>query len=107
VPGPHQPEALERTVAKLGRAAGDAADAGRRISVDIEADNTHDVALRKALAEGSRIHLQYYVPARDEVTSRDVDPLRMVVVDGRWPGFARGILPVVRESHHDADRDYA
>jgi len=83
VPGPHQPEALERTVAKLERAAGDAADAGRRISVDIEADSTHDVALRKALAEGSRIHLQYYVPARDEVTSRDVDPLRMVVVDGR------------------------
>jgi len=83
VPGPHQPEAFERVVAKLERAAGDAADAGRRVAVDIEADNTHDTALRVALGEQKRIHLHYYVPARDEVTSRDVDPLRLVVVDGR------------------------
>ncbi|HVQ88105.1 MAG TPA: WYL domain-containing protein [Actinomycetes bacterium] len=83
VPGPHKRDALERVVAKLERAAGDAADAGRRIAVDIESDDAHAPQLRKALADGCRIHLLYYVPARDEVTERDVDPLRLVVVDGR------------------------
>ena len=83
VPGPHGRDAMDRAVAKLERAAGDAADAGRRIAVDIEADDAHAPQLRRALADQRRIHLRYYVPARDEVTERDVDPLRLVVVDGR------------------------
>ena len=83
VPGPHKRDALDRTVAKLERAAGDAADAGRRIAVDIEADAAHATELGSALANGRRIHLRYYVPARDQVTERDVDPIRLVVVDGR------------------------
>lgn len=83
VPGPHARDALDRAVAKLERAAGDAADAGRRVAVQIEGDVGHAEELRKALADGRRIHLRYYVPARDEVTDRDVDPLRLVVVDGR------------------------
>jgi proteasome accessory factor C len=29
------------------------------------------------------LHLRYHVPARDETTERDVDPMRVVVVDGR------------------------
>jgi len=83
VPGPHERDAMHRAVAKLERAAGDAADAERRIAVDIEADDAHAASLHRALADRKRIHLQYYVPARDEVTSRDVDPIRLVVVDGR------------------------
>jgi proteasome accessory factor C len=83
VPGPHERAAMDRAVAKLERAAGDAADAGRRIAVDIEADAAHAGELGEALASKRRIHLRYYVPARDEVTERDVDPIRLVVVDGR------------------------
>jgi proteasome accessory factor C len=83
VPGPHDRDAMDRTVAKLERAAGDAADAGRSIAVDIEADAVHATELGAALADRRRIHLRYYVPARDEVTERDVDPIRLVVVDGR------------------------
>ena len=30
-----------------------------------------------------RLHLSYYVPGRDEATERDVDPMRLVMVDGR------------------------
>ena len=29
------------------------------------------------------MHLRYYVPGRDEATERDVDPMRLLVVDGR------------------------
>jgi proteasome accessory factor C len=30
------------------------------------------------------VHLRYLVPARDEATERDVDPMRVVGIDGRW-----------------------
>jgi len=39
--------------------------------------------VREALATGRRVHLSYYVPGRDEATERDVDPMRLLVVDGR------------------------
>ena len=39
--------------------------------------------IRAALAAGGRLHLRYYVPGRDEATERDVDPMRLLVVDGR------------------------
>ena len=29
------------------------------------------------------MHLRYYVPGRDEATERDVDPMRLLVVEGR------------------------
>jgi proteasome accessory factor C len=29
------------------------------------------------------VHLRYYVPGRDEATERDVDPMRLLVVEGR------------------------
>jgi len=38
--------------------------------------------LTGALAQGRRVHLAYWVPSRDERTERDVDPWRLVVVDG-------------------------
>jgi proteasome accessory factor C len=39
--------------------------------------------VRRALADGRRLHLAYYVPGRDETTERDVDPMRLLIVDGR------------------------
>jgi proteasome accessory factor C len=40
--------------------------------------------IRDALARERRLHLTYFVPARDETTERDVDPVRLLMVDGRW-----------------------
>ena len=40
--------------------------------------------VRRALADGRRVHLTYFVPFRDETTERDVDPMRVLLVDGRW-----------------------
>jgi proteasome accessory factor C len=39
--------------------------------------------INTALRAGKRIHLRYYVPDRDEATERDVDPMRLLVVEGR------------------------
>jgi proteasome accessory factor C len=39
--------------------------------------------LRDALTRHRRVHLSYYVPGRDEATERDVDPMRLLIVEGR------------------------
>ncbi|MGE5765115.1 MAG: helix-turn-helix transcriptional regulator, partial [Mycobacterium leprae] len=84
LPGMTERDAVDRALAKLERAAGDAAAAAQRVRVALEADEEPVVGtVRDALATGRRLHLRYYVPGRDEVTERDVDPLRLLVVDGR------------------------
>jgi proteasome accessory factor C len=52
--------------------------------------------MQEALGSGRRIHLRYYVPGRDEATERDVDPMRLLVVEGRtylegWCRSAEGV----------------
>lgn len=91
VPGIVDRAAIDRTLAKLEQALGQgqAASAGAassRIHVDIapEAAPEHLAALRTALDEHRRVHLRYLVPSRDETTERDVDPMRLTNVDGRW-----------------------
>jgi predicted DNA-binding transcriptional regulator YafY len=84
VPGLHDREALERTMAKLEAAAGEAALASAQVSVEVEGEADVLVAARTALAGGCRLHLTYFVPTRDETTERDVDPMRVVLMDGRW-----------------------
>jgi proteasome accessory factor C len=39
--------------------------------------------LRDALGRRRRVHMSYYVPGRDEATERDVDPMRLLIVEGR------------------------
>ncbi len=82
VPSPAGPDTLDRVIVKLERAAGDAADAHRHVTVAIEGSDLAQEALSTALRQGRRLALRYYVPARDEVTSREVDPIRLLVVDG-------------------------
>lgn len=91
IPGLTERDALDRTLAKLEAAASaDAAAsvdaARRRIQVDMGSDAREATlaALRDALARRRRVHLRYLVPARDEATERDVDPMRLTSVDGRW-----------------------
>ncbi|NAZ88030.1 helix-turn-helix transcriptional regulator [Kineococcus indalonis] len=89
VPGLHDREALDGAMAKLVEATGEAAAAAGAVRVDVRPGD--DEALegvlatcRRALAEHRRLHLAYLVPSRDELTERDVDPMRLVTVDGRW-----------------------
>jgi proteasome accessory factor C len=84
VPGLHDRDALDRTMAKLEAAAGDAALTSAQVSVEVEGESAVLAAARRALAGGRRLHLTYFVPTRDETTERDVDPMRVVLMDGRW-----------------------
>jgi predicted DNA-binding transcriptional regulator YafY len=84
VPGLHDRDALERTLAKLEAAAGEAALAAAQVSVEVEGEAEMLATARQALAANRRVHLTYFVPTRDETTERDVDPMRVVMVDGRW-----------------------
>ena len=85
--------ALSRTIAKLEAAAGEAAAASAQVAVQV-APVPEGAAqgvlgqVRKALESARRVHLSYYVPGRDEATERDVDPMRLLVVEGR--GYLEG-----------------
>jgi len=83
VPGLHDREVLERTLLKLEAAAGEAAAPSTQVRVEVEARGPL-ADVRRALETGRRVHLTYFVPARDETTERDVDPMRVLLVDGRW-----------------------
>jgi proteasome accessory factor C len=76
-------DALNRALAKLEEATGEAARVAERLSVAFEARDVVLSALQRALAGGRLIHLRYYVPSRDELTERDVDPIRIALVSGR------------------------
>jgi proteasome accessory factor C len=77
--------ALSRTIAKLEAAAGTAAAASAQVAVQVDSRGARELAarVRDALDRGRRLHLSYYVPGRDEATERDVDPMRLLVVEGR------------------------
>ncbi len=84
VPGLHDRDALDRTLAKLEAAAGDAALVSAQVTVEVEGEADALTAARQAIASNRRLHLRYFVPTRDETTERDVDPMRVLLVDGRW-----------------------
>ena len=92
LPAPGGNDALDRVIAKLERAAGDAASTHRQVSVKIQsavdADETARRQIADALRDRRRVTLEYYVPARDEVATRDVDPRRLMVVEGH--GYLEG-----------------
>jgi proteasome accessory factor C len=83
--GQAESSALSRTIAKLEAAAGEAAAPAAQVTVQVDRNAEQSVAaqMREALASGRRVHLSYYVPTRDEATERDVDPMRLLVVEGR------------------------
>jgi len=84
VPGPHDRAALAGATTKLESAAGEALTAadGLTVAVDTPRDPEVSAAVTRALAEGRALHLTY-VGAIDERTDRDVDPMRVLTLEGR------------------------
>lgn len=70
-------QALLRATAKLETAAGDTARVSSRVSVTFEAEGGVFADVDRAIAERRRLWLRYYSPARDELTEREVDPIRL------------------------------
>ncbi|HVT69679.1 MAG TPA: WYL domain-containing protein, partial [Trebonia sp.] len=108
-PGPHEPgrgepgdgvhsDAVARLIAKIEAAAGAVGAPPSQVSIQIDRPNArgHAAALTAALAARKRVHLRHYVERRDEVTERDVDPMRLLVAEGRtylegWCRRAEGV----------------
>ena len=80
---PDRPPALERVLAKLESAAGTAAAPAGRVEVRVESEERVLPVVRRALAERRRLHLVHHSASRDEATARDVDPMRLLLVEGR------------------------
>ncbi|MGW0565167.1 helix-turn-helix transcriptional regulator [Streptomyces sp. NPDC003016] len=70
-------QALLRATAKLEAAAGEAAGASSRLSVTFESEGGVFAEVDRAISERRRLWLRYYSPARDELTEREVDPIRL------------------------------
>ena len=82
-PGLDERDAVDRALAKVEQAAGAAAGAADRVEVSVEGEQQVLPVVRAALEQRRRLHLRYHVPGRDETTERDVDPMRLLLVEGR------------------------
>jgi proteasome accessory factor C len=98
VPGIVDTGSVDRALAKLEAAAGGAVAADRVLAAtppsnDPGTDPEVTAAVTGAVARSRRIHLRYWVPARDEATERDVDPITLFAIDGAayLVGWCRGV----------------
>ena len=84
LPGLAEREAVSRALAKVSAAAGHAVDRVTPVAVSVDAREEALAVVREGLERKRALHLHYYVPTRDERTERTVDPMRLLLVDGRW-----------------------
>jgi predicted DNA-binding transcriptional regulator YafY len=90
--------AVGRLIAKIEGAAGESAAASSQVIIQVDSQNVRGLAAKisTALGAGRRLHLRHYAHGRDETTERDVDPMRLLVVEGRtylegWCRRAEGV----------------
>ncbi|MCW2777643.1 MAG: Proteasome accessory factor [Frankiales bacterium] len=95
-PGLDERDAVDRVLAKVERVAGAAARSADRVEVALADEAAVLPVVQDALDRGRLLHLSYHVAARDETTERDVDPMRLLLVEGRsyleaWCRRAEGV----------------
>jgi proteasome accessory factor C len=78
VPGSDD-DALRRALAKLDAALG----SREAVGLDVDAPE-HLVDVRRAVDEGRALEIQYHSGSRDELTTRTVEPVQVVTIDGHW-----------------------
>jgi proteasome accessory factor C len=81
MPGIGGRDAIERALAKIEAAAGDVADAP--VAVRIPGDDDRLATLRGAVERGKALRITYYTATRDETGDRVIDPMRVLLVEGR------------------------
>ena len=84
LPGLAEREAVSRALAKVSATAGHAAERVTPVAVSVDAREEALAVVRDGLERKRALHLHYYVPTRDERTERTVDPMRLLLVDGKW-----------------------
>ncbi|HVV76860.1 MAG TPA: WYL domain-containing protein [Mycobacteriales bacterium] len=81
-PGIVSTAAIDRALAKLEGAAGGSTAVDKVVvAPTVSADTSVVTTITDAVARSRRVHLRYWVPARDEATERDVDPIRLFTSD--------------------------
>ena len=96
-PGLAERDALDRALVKLEAAVGPSlVETPDVVDVALEPEGEMLARAEDALARGRRVHLRYHSFGRDAVTERDVDPMRVVNVEGRWylEGWCRRVEDV-------------
>ncbi|HXD27226.1 MAG TPA: WYL domain-containing protein [Arthrobacter sp.] len=85
LPGTEDRAAVRGALDKLRSVAGEFADLDRVASARLAA--TEESAMRDtvtaAIADAQVLHLRYYHPGRDEISQRDVEPIRLLEDGGR------------------------
>ncbi|MFC0110455.1 helix-turn-helix transcriptional regulator [Kibdelosporangium aridum] len=85
-PGVVDGEAVRRAVAKIEAAAGLAQPAGVVVGLGVrEGEDTAEVRriVQTALTAQKALRITYYTASKDEITERTVDPMRLLIVEGR------------------------
>jgi proteasome accessory factor C len=98
-PGMVDADAVRRAVAKIEAAAGQAQPAGVAVGLGVrEGASTANVrkVVQEALRDGLALRITYYTASKDEITERTIDPMRLLIVDGRgyleaWCRRAEGV----------------
>ena len=82
IPGDHDRVALLRATHRLQDAVGEVGDRSA-VVVDIAGDSSVVDVLNEAIIGSRHVHIVYGSATRDEVTERDIEPLRITSDDGR------------------------
>lgn len=98
-PGVADADAVRRAVAKIEAAAGQAEPAPVAVGLGVrEGEKTARAreVVQSALRSKRALHMTYYTASKDEITERTVDPMRMLIVEGRayleaWCRRAEGV----------------
>lgn len=98
-PGVADADAVQRALVKIEAAVGQAQPGGvvvGRLVHDPEAVGRVRSTVRAALDHGRALRIRYYTASRDETSDRTVDPMRMLLADGRsyleaWCREAEGV----------------
>ncbi len=96
---PGDSDAIARLITKIEDAAGvGGAASPAQLAIQVDAPRAQGTAakLTAALAARRRVHLRYHSPRQDKETERDVDPMRLLAVDGwtyleGWCRLAEGV----------------
>ena len=85
-PGVVDTEAVRRALAKIESAVGQAQPAGVVVGLAMrEAESTAEVrqVVQNAVLARRALRIRYYTASRDEISVRTVDPMRVLLVEGR------------------------
>lgn len=98
IPGVVDPEAARSAIAKIAAAAGAAGKGGTMAAIDEPApiETRAAAVVRAAVRDKRALSIDYYSASHDTLTTRTVDPIRVLVIGGQsyleaWSREAEGV----------------